>query len=84
LSEEKREEKAISRRKYLGAVGGLAAAAAVGWGLAGYLASRPPAPAAVRTVTETKTVTATPAVTTPITTPKPPEKKFKELSYAVP
>jgi multiple sugar transport system substrate-binding protein len=79
LSEEKREEKAISRRKYLGAVGGLAAAAAVGWGLAGYLASRPPAPAAVRTVTETKTVTATPAVTTPITTPKPPEKKFKGI-----
>jgi ribose transport system substrate-binding protein len=74
LSEEKREEKAISRRKYLGAVGGLAAAAAVGWGLAGYLASRPPAPAAVRTVTETKTVTATPAVTTPITTPA---KKYK-------
>jgi multiple sugar transport system substrate-binding protein len=69
--EEKKEEKAISRRKYLGTVGGLAAATIVGWGLAGYLASRPPAPAAVRTVTETKTVTVTPAVTTPVTTPKP-------------
>jgi len=44
MGEEKKEEKAISRRKYLGAVGGLAAAAAVGWGLAGYLASKPTAP----------------------------------------
>jgi multiple sugar transport system substrate-binding protein len=74
LSEEKKEEKAISRRKYLGAVGGVGAAAAVGWGLAGYLASRPPAPAAVRTVTETKTVTATPAVTAIPTTPTGPGK----------
>jgi len=60
MSEEKKEEKkkeAISRRKYLSTVGGLAAAAAVGWGVAGYLASRPPAPAAVKTVTETTTVT---------------------------
>jgi spermidine/putrescine-binding protein len=67
--EEKKEEKAVSRRKYLGAVGGLAAAAAIGWGVAGYLASRPPSPAAVRTVTETKTVTATPAITTPAVAP---------------
>ena len=75
MSEEKKEEKAISRRKYLGAVGGLAAAAAVGWGLAGYLASKPPAPAAVKTITETKTVAATPMVTTP-TTPIP-RKAYK-------
>jgi hypothetical protein len=59
LSEEKKEE-AISRRKYLGAVGGLAVAAAVGWGLAGYLASKPAAPAVEKTVTITKTETATP------------------------
>jgi multiple sugar transport system substrate-binding protein len=56
----------------LGAVGGLAAAAAVGWGLAGYLASKPKAPAVEKTVTLTKTVTATPAVTTPATTPLAP------------
>jgi multiple sugar transport system substrate-binding protein len=87
MGEEKKEEKAISRRKYLGAVGGLAAATAVGWGLAGYLASRPPAPAAVRTVTETKTVTATPAVTTPtpgvtVTTPTP-KKPFEGVTLKV-
>jgi multiple sugar transport system substrate-binding protein len=70
MSEEKKE-KAVSRRKYLGAVGGLAAAAVVGWGLAGYLASRPPAPGVVKTITETKTITATPTapVTTPVTKP---------------
>ncbi|MEM2356245.1 MAG: extracellular solute-binding protein [Candidatus Bathyarchaeia archaeon] len=62
MSEEKKEEKAVSRRKYLGAVGGLAAAAVVGWGLAGYLASKPPA--AVKTITKTETITVT-------TTPKP-------------
>jgi ABC-type sugar transport system substrate-binding protein len=71
MGEEKKEEKAISRRKYLGAVGGLAAAAAVGWGLAGYLASKPTAPAAVKTVTETKTITAMP---TPAVTPTPVRK----------
>jgi len=71
LSEEKREEKAISRRKYLGAIGGVGAAAAVGWGLAGYLASRPPAPAAVRTVTETKTETKTVMGTVTAATEKP-------------
>ncbi|MEM2228514.1 MAG: hypothetical protein QXR82_06930, partial [Candidatus Bathyarchaeia archaeon] len=57
MSEEKKEEKAVSRRKYLGAVGGLAVAAAIGWGLAGYLASKPPA--AVKTITKTETITAT-------------------------
>jgi spermidine/putrescine-binding protein len=72
LSEEKKEEKAISRRKYLGAVGGLAAAAAVGWGLAGYLASKPKAPTIEKTVTLTKTITATPGVTTPAVTPAAP------------
>jgi multiple sugar transport system substrate-binding protein len=56
MSGEKKEEKAISRRKYLSAIGGLGAAAAVGWGVAGYLASKPPAPAVVKTVTETKTI----------------------------
>jgi len=61
--EKKKEEKAISRRKYLGAVGGLAVAAAVGWGLAGYLASKPPAPA----VEKTETVTPTAPATTPVT-----------------
>jgi len=60
------EEEKVSRRKYLGAVGGLAAAAAVGWGLAGYFASKPPAPGAVKTVTVTKTVT---AATTPTAAP---------------
>lgn len=56
---EEKEEKAISRRKYLGTAGGLAAATAIGWGLAGYLATRPPAPppGVVKTVTETKTIT---------------------------
>ncbi|MBS7649708.1 extracellular solute-binding protein [Candidatus Bathyarchaeota archaeon] len=65
MGEEKKEEgkEAVSRRKYLGAVGGLAAAAVVGWGVAGYLASKPPAPAIEKTVTETKTITVTPAVT---------------------
>ncbi|MCM8792778.1 MAG: substrate-binding domain-containing protein [Candidatus Omnitrophica bacterium] len=67
MSEEKKEE-AISRRKYLGAVGGLGAAAIVGWGVAGYALSKPPAPAAVKTVTETKTITVTPTVT-PVATP---------------
>lgn len=62
MSEEKKE---VSRRKYLGAIGGLGAATAVGWGLAGYLASRAPAPApaAVKTITETKTVKETVATT---------------------
>jgi simple sugar transport system substrate-binding protein len=43
----------------------LAAATVVGWGVAGYLASKPPAPApaAVKTVTETKTVRETIATT---------------------
>jgi ABC-type glycerol-3-phosphate transport system substrate-binding protein len=70
LSEEKKEEKAISRRKYLATAGGLAAAAAVGWGLAGYLASKPRVPAVEKTVT--KTITATPGVTTPAVTPAAP------------
>lgn len=67
MSEEKKEEgkEAISRRKYLGAVGGLAAAAVIGWGVAGYLASKPPAAVKTVTKTETITVTGTPAVTTP-------------------
>ena len=62
MSEEKKEEKAISRRKYLGAVAGLGVAAAVGWGLAGYLASKPKAPTIEKKVTITKTETATPTV----------------------
>ena len=66
MGEEKKKEEAISRRKYLGAVGGLATATVVGWGLAGYLASRPSAPGVVKTITETKTITVTP---TPVTTP---------------
>jgi multiple sugar transport system substrate-binding protein len=69
MGEEKKEEKAVSRRKYLGAVGGLAAAAVVGWGVAGYLASKPRAPAIEKTITETKTITVTPAVTPTVTTP---------------
>jgi multiple sugar transport system substrate-binding protein len=72
MSEEKKEEKGISRRKYLGTVGGLAAATAIGWGVTGYLATRRPAPAVERTVTITKTVTATPVITTPAT-PTPTE-----------
>ncbi|MEM2842947.1 MAG: sugar ABC transporter substrate-binding protein [Candidatus Bathyarchaeia archaeon] len=70
MGEEEKKEEAVSRRKYLGAIGGLAAAAVVGWGVAGYLASKPPAPAIEKTVTETKTITVTPAVTTPV-------KKYK-------
>ena len=79
MGEEKKEEKAISRRKYLGAVGGLAAAAAVGWGLAGYLASKPKAPAVEKTVTITKTEAVTP--TAPATTPI---KKYAGLTLKVP
>lgn len=68
LGEEKKE--VVSRRKYLATAGGLAAAAVVGWGVAGYALSKPPPPPlAVKTVT--KTVTATPAVTTPVVTPRP-------------
>jgi multiple sugar transport system substrate-binding protein len=69
MGEEKKEEKAVSRRKYLAAVGGAIAAAAVGWGVAGYALSKRPAPAAVTTATETitKTITA-PAPATPTPT----------------
>jgi hypothetical protein len=79
MGEEKKGEKAISRRKYLGAVAGLGVAAAVGWGLAGYLASKPKAPTIEKTVTITKTETATP--TAPATTPI---KKYAGLTLKVP
>jgi len=69
MGEEKKE--AVSRRKYLGAVGGLAITTVAGWAVAGYLASRPPA---VEKVTETKTVTVT-VTATPTPTPKPTAKK---------
>ena len=62
MSEEK-----VSRRKYLGAVWGLAAATAIGWGVTGYLATKSTAPAVEKSVVVTKTVTVTEAVTTPIT-----------------
>jgi simple sugar transport system substrate-binding protein len=75
MSGEKEEEKAVSRRKYLGTTAGLAAATVVGWGVAGYLASKPPAPApaAVKTVTETKTVKETVAETITAPVKKPGE-----------
>jgi len=69
---EKKKEEAISRRKYLGTVGGLAAATVAGWAVTGYLASRPKAPLVEKTVTVTKTITTAPVVTTPTT---PPGKK---------
>lgn len=76
-------EQKISRRKFLGTVGGLAVAAAVGWGLAGYFASRPAAPVTVTktaTVTKTVTATATPTVTT---TPTAPPGKKVEIEWGI-
>ena len=72
MSEEKKEEKAISRRKYLATAGGLAAATAAGWGLAGYALSKPKAVVEkIITKTVTETTTITPAVTTPVTPAAP-------------
>ncbi|MEM3156899.1 MAG: hypothetical protein QXZ49_03180, partial [Nitrososphaerota archaeon] len=51
----------------MGVVGGLAAAAAIGWGLAGYFATIPQREI-VRTVTQTQTVTHTVTATAPATT----------------
>ncbi|MEM3678205.1 MAG: hypothetical protein QW176_08695, partial [Candidatus Bathyarchaeia archaeon] len=81
MSEGAKGEETVSRRKYLATAGGLAVATAVGWGLAGYLASRPPGPPVERTVTSTvtKTVTAAPTpVATPTATPTwtPPGGKY--------
>lgn len=51
----KSEKNSVSRRKFLSTVGGLAAVAAIGWGLAGYLSAFRP----IERITETKTITKT-------------------------
>jgi iron(III) transport system substrate-binding protein len=55
LTEEKKVEEKIPRRKFLNYLGAVSALAAVGWGTAGYLATRPPSK-----VLETKTLTVAP------------------------
>jgi ABC-type glycerol-3-phosphate transport system substrate-binding protein len=54
---------AVSRRKFLTSIGGLAAAAAIGWGLAGYFASTPRMVEKTTTIVETKTITQTQTIT---------------------
>ncbi|RLF98317.1 MAG: hypothetical protein DRN47_05645 [Candidatus Wolframiiraptor sp.] len=77
MSEEK-----VSRRKFLGAVGGLAAAAVIGWGLAGYFATLPPKEV-VKTVTKTVTQTVTKTVSATTTTTPATTTTFSTLTKHV-
>jgi len=67
MSHEGKEKEVISRRKFLYTVGGLAAATALGWGLAGYFALAPKQ-VLEKTVTKTQTQKVTTTVTKTVTT----------------